>query len=118
MYAFHNHLQLVGRIGHDPELKILSDGSPLLRLRLYQNPGRADTAREPQVHQLIAWNDVARKMHALVRRGDRLLVHGKLINRKRKHQSQTIWQTEVHISYFAPLKSAEPIEEQTQYLIH
>ncbi|WP_116124433.1 single-stranded DNA-binding protein [Lewinella sp. IMCC34183] len=115
MNQFHNHVQLVGRCGNDVATKLLSDGSRIARLRLYQPAPPRSPAADGMVHHLVAWDGLARQMEARVRRGDQLLVHGQLRHRKRHHEGATLIVTEVHVRHFARLRGAnagaEPIAE-------
>lgn len=104
MLAFHNQVQLIGRAGHAVELTTLSDGSYRATLRLYQNDRNAGRVQEEaQAYTLIAWNAVATQLHDRVRRGDRIMVQGKLHNRKFTLNGQTITKTEVHLAFFTLL---------------
>lgn len=109
MHAFHNHVQLVGRCGHEPELKVLTDGTHHLQLRLYQD-SRAE-GYPPNSFRIKAWKGVARAMHRQIGRGDRLLVQGKLVNRSWEQLGQTVSRTEIHVSYFSVLANRGPHNE-------
>ena len=102
---FINHVQLLGRAGSDAATELLSDGSRIARLRLYQSPGQRSAAADPTCFQLVAWNGVAEQLHARVHRGDRLLVQGKLVNRQGRHGDAEFVRTEVHVTHFAVLAS-------------
>ncbi len=122
MLAIHNQVQLIGRAGHDVELLTLSDGTYRASLRLYQNCRGAAAAEDRQAYPLIAWNQVATQLEARVRRGDRVLIQGRLVNRQVRAGEQAVTKTEVHLSAFTVLASrsvtrtvgvvAEPVPEK------
>ncbi len=103
MLPFTNQIQLVGRAGHDPEGLLLSDGTHRSTLRLYQNNRTIGKRQEPQVHHLVAWSGVARRLQASVRRGNRILVQGKLLYRKFECRGMTHVRPEIHVDHFAVL---------------
>ncbi|WP_420460307.1 single-stranded DNA-binding protein [Neolewinella sp.] len=104
--VLHNYIQLIGRVGHDPELVTLSDGTPRASLRLYQDAaGGRDSGQDTQVHSLVGWHGLATQLHRRARRGDTLLVHGKLVNRKLTVNGTVLVKAEIHLSEFRLLSS-------------
>ena len=103
----YNQVQLIGRAGHVPDLVRLADDSYRANLRLYQNVRSALESSATQVHQLVAWNAVARQLEHRVHRGDRLLVQGKLVNRRFTSGGVTHLRTEIHVSHFMLLTAGE-----------
>ena len=97
---FHNQLQLIGRVGSSVDLTLLSDGTRRATLRLYQHDRSDYGGGGTQVFTLIGWNGVAEQLHERVRRGDRLMVQGKLVNRKLSVKEVTIVKSEVHVAFF------------------
>lgn len=101
MQTFHNQLQLIGRAGSSVDFTVLSDGSQRAILRLYQHDHSLVGADDiNQVFTLVGWNGVADQLHERVRRGDRLMVQGKLVNRKLCVRDVTMIKSEVHVSFF------------------
>lgn len=105
MNAYHNQVQLIGRSGHDAELLTLSDGSRRATLRLYQRPSKGHPAGHRNSFTLKAWGDLAEQLARQVRRGDRILVQGRLVNRSLHLDGRVTIVTEVHISFFTILSS-------------
>ncbi|MBB4077889.1 single-strand DNA-binding protein [Lewinella aquimaris] len=105
MLPIHNQIQLIGRAGHDVELLTLTDGTYRATLRLYQNERVPGREHEAQVHSLVAWSAVATQLHARIRRGDRILVQGKLLHRKFEVNGQPTVKSEIHVAHFSLLGS-------------
>lgn len=103
MLAFHNQVQLIGRAGHAVELTTLSNGGFRATLRLYQNSRICGRVEETQFYTVVAWDAVAIQLHDRVRRGDRLMVQGKLQNRKISLRGETAYKTEIHLAFFTLL---------------
>lgn len=77
-----NHVQLIGNLGKDPELKKFNEGKMLLNASLavsssYRNKeGKQIT--DTQWHQLKAWGKTAELMEKLLKKGNQVAVFGKL----------------------------------------
>lgn len=97
-----NQVQITGRAGHEAELYFLSDGTPFARLRLYHDhrDGSDDGNHQTTVVTVIAWGRLAETLHGRIRRGDNLLVHGKLKLHTWREKGQPRSQPEVHLDRF------------------
>lgn len=95
-----NQIQLVGRAGHDVDLHALSDGTPLARLRLYQDGHNRSGDSSSSVFMLNAWGTLATSFHERVRRGDSIMVQGRLHIRTFQQGGVQHFRPEVHLSAF------------------
>ena len=107
MLPIANQVQLIGRAGHVPKLSDSTKDYCRATLRLYQDIGKGEHTGRTQVHQLVAWNEVARQLGCRVRRGDRLLVQGKLLYHRCVMREVTHVRAEIHISHFVLLDSSK-----------
>lgn len=84
MTSMKNKVQLMGRLGQDPELKTVGNGQTMLRLRMATNERFKSTQGEwkedTQWHTMVAWGKLAERMAALVRKGSGLAVEGRLVH--------------------------------------
>ncbi len=59
MYALRNKVQLIGHVGHEPEVKITEKGKKWVRFSLATNEtyrnAQGEKITETQWHQLVAW---------------------------------------------------------------
>jgi single-strand DNA-binding protein len=81
-----NRVELIGYIGQMPEPRVLSNGTPVLRLGLatgesYKNSA-GDWVRTTTWHNITAWGKMAEQIAASIRKGMMVAVTGKLVNRK------------------------------------
>jgi single-strand DNA-binding protein len=81
-----NKVQLVGLLGHEPELKAFGQGRHVLRLniatneRYKGNDGQWHT--DTQWHTVVAWDRLAEKLAVQVEKGSGLVVEGRLVHRR------------------------------------
>ena len=78
-------MQLVGRLGADPEMKIYGDAKKLANLRLavndrYKNV-QGDWIDETQWFNLIAWSKLAIYVEKYLTKGAEVAVEGRLVNK-------------------------------------
>lgn len=93
----HNQVQLTGRAGHPPELFTMTDGTLMARLRLYQSVTNHSGERSSTAFSLVAWGRLAEALHRSVRRGDNLLILGKLRIRTWKQEGVNHLRPEIHL---------------------
>ena len=85
MNAVQNSVQLTGRIGQDPEMKVLPSGKKLAKMSIaisetfYNTKGERVT--ETQWHNLVAWNKQAETAEQNLKKGDEISIEGRLSSR-------------------------------------
>ncbi len=81
-----NRITLVGRLGADPELRTLSNGTMVARLRLATSESYRDRAgqwqEETQWHDVVVWRHLAEKAQKFAHKGSLVYLEGKLTHRK------------------------------------
>jgi len=85
MKNLNNKVQLIGNLGMDPEVKNFDDDKKLAKISLattetYRN-ANDEKIEETQWHNLIAWGKTAEIMEKHLKKGNRIAIEGKLINR-------------------------------------
>ena len=84
MNALVNRVQLIGSLGQDPETKKFDKGQ-LVKFSLatnevyYNNKGEKVT--ETTWHNVVAWGKTSEVVEKYAKKGDRLMLEGKLSNR-------------------------------------
>ena len=80
-----NKVQLLGRLGNEPELKEVGSGQQLLRLSLATNErfrtADGDWKEDTQWHPVVVWGKQAARLATQVKKGSALLVEGRLVHR-------------------------------------
>jgi single-strand DNA-binding protein len=85
MTTMKNKVQLVGRLGKDPELKSVGTGTSMLRLSIATNErfkgADGEWKDDTQWHPVVVWGKQAERLAAQLRKGAGLLVEGRLVHK-------------------------------------
>ncbi len=79
-----NHVQLVGRLGANPEVKVLESGRRLARFQLAVNESytkaNGEKINKVQWHSIIAWGHLAGLAEKMLQKGTQVTIDGRLFN--------------------------------------
>lgn len=83
MNSLVNKVQLIGRLGNDPEIKETANGKKLAKLSLATDEGYRDAKGEKvdntQWHRLVAWDRNADLAEKFLKKGQQIAIEGKLV---------------------------------------
>ena len=92
-----NKVELLGRVGTDPEMKYTPNGTAVTNLRLATDRYRRDGEDATDWHTVIVWGKTAEAVNQYVTRGQRVYVAGRLVqNTWEGEDGQRRSRTEVH----------------------
>ena len=92
-----NRVELLGRVGTDPELKYSQNGTAICQLRLATDRRRQNGETEADWHTVVCWGKQAEAVGEYVKKGNRLFVAGSLAqNSYETDDGQRRHRTEVH----------------------
>lgn len=85
MGTLRNSVQLIGRPGSDPEIKVINnEGRKMAKFRLATNEKyyneKHELVEETQWHTIVSFGSTAEKVEKLVRKGKRIAVEGSIQN--------------------------------------
>ena len=104
MNILRNHVQLIGRVGADTEMKTFDSGKSMVTLSLATNDYYKDKDGNKQErtewHRIVAWGKTAELMDQLLKKGDEVAVEGKLTHRSYEKDGETRYATEVIVNEF------------------
>ncbi len=85
MRSLKNRIQLIGRVGRDPEFRLLESGKNVVNFSMatsdsYKSASGEKTV-ETQWHQIVAWGGLAEIADKYLKKGSEVAVQGKLIHR-------------------------------------
>jgi single-strand DNA-binding protein len=85
MMNIKNHVQLIGRLGANPEVKILDNGTKLARFSVAvtetYTTKKGEKVNDVQWHSIVAWGSLANIAERLLFKGTQVTIDGKLFNR-------------------------------------
>ena len=75
-----NRVELLGRVGTDPELRRTQNGTAVVQLRLATDRRSRDESAETQTdwHTVVCWDKQAEAVAQYVHKGERVYVAGRL----------------------------------------
>lgn len=85
MNALRNKVQLIGRLGQDPEIVNLESGKKLAKFSLATNDNytnaKGEKVENTEWHNIVAWGKTAEIIEKYVNKGQEIAIEGKLTNR-------------------------------------
>lgn len=85
MHTLRNRIQLIGHLGHTPEMRNTEKGRKLVRFSVATNESYTNAQgtkiKETQWHNLVAWGKVAELVKKYLNKGSEVVIEGKLITR-------------------------------------
>ena len=92
-----NRVELLGRVGADPEMRYSQGGTAVTQLRLATDRRRQSGDTEADWHSIVCWGKQAEAVAEYVKKGNRLFVAGSLAqNTFEREDGQRVHRTEVH----------------------
>ena len=73
-----NRVELLGRVGADPEMRYTQGGTAITQLRLATDRHRQNGDTDTDWHSVTCWAKLAEAVNEYVEKGDRLYVSGRL----------------------------------------
>ena len=81
-----NRVELLGRVGADPELRRTQGGTAVVQLRLATDRRNGERESQTDWHTVVCWAKQAEAVAEYVRKGERVYVAGRM--------QQQSWETE------------------------
>lgn len=85
MKSLRNSVQLIGRLGKDPEVRALDNGNKVANFSLattdkYKNK-KGEKVEDTQWHNIVVWGKLAGVVEKYVKKGQEIALEGKLVHR-------------------------------------
>ncbi|HRI33211.1 MAG: single-stranded DNA-binding protein [Saprospiraceae bacterium] len=91
MNSLRNSVQLIGNLGKDPEMTTLEKGKKITRATIATNESykssNGDKVTETQWHNLVAWDAKAEFMEKYLKKGNEVIIKGRISNRSYEDKS-------------------------------
>ena len=112
MSNLRNSVQLIGRLGKNPEVKQLESGRFVANVSIATNDiyknSKGEKVIETQWHNLVAWGKNAENFQKILAKGDEVAIQGKLTHRSYEKDGITRYVTEVVVNEFVKLSRGNP----------
>jgi len=119
MGTLRNSVQLIGRPGGDPEIKVFGvGGRKMARFNLATNERRYndkhELVEETQWHNIVAWGITAEKVEKYVRKGKRIALNGHIQTKlyEDKNDKTKKYFTDIVVDEFMIIDWASSDEDQ------
>jgi single-strand DNA-binding protein len=101
MKSLSNTVNLIGKLGMDPEVKSMSSGSKMARFSLatsdtYKNQ-KGEKVTDTQWHNIVIWGNLVDVAEKYLKKGNQIAVEGRLVNRiwedkdgNKKHNTEIV----------------------------
>jgi single-strand DNA-binding protein len=111
-----NKVQLIGRLGKDPEIRTLTNGGTVANLSLatsekWKDKRDGETKEKTQWHTIVVWNEKTIEfIEKYLSKGDLVYIQGKLETRSWEDQSgNKRYSTEVVLPQFAQIEDLQKL---------
>ena len=92
-----NRVELLGRVGADPDLKYSQSGTAVCQLRLATDRRRQNGQTEADWHSVVCFGKLAEAVSEYVQKGNRIFVAGSLAQSSyERDDGERVYRTEVH----------------------
>ena len=102
MTSLRNSVQLIGRLGNDPEIRTFESGKKMASFSLatnevyYNNDG--DKVEDTQWHNIVAWGKKADLAENYLKKGSEIALEGKLLSRSYEKEGVRKYITEISLN--------------------
>lgn len=102
MKTLRNSVQLIGRLGKDPEVRTFENGRQLASFSMattdsYKNQ-KGEKVEETQWHNIVIWGPLADVASKYLKKGNEIAIEGKLIHRAYEANGEKKYMTEVSVN--------------------
>jgi len=102
MSTLKNNVQLIGRLGNNPEVKNFESGKKLATFSLATNEvyfnNKGEKVEDTQWHNIVVWGKKAEIVEKYLKKGSEIALQGKLINRSYEVEGAKKYITEISLN--------------------
>ena len=102
MSTLRNKVQLIGRLGNDPEVRNFDSGKTMATFSLATNESytnnKGEKVEDTQWHNIVAWGKKVSVIENYLKKGSEIAIEGKLINRQYEKEGETKYVTEISLN--------------------
>lgn len=112
-----NKVQLIGRVGKEPESRTLTNGTAVANLTMATSEKYTQDGEKKEItewHRVVFWRKLAEIVEKYVSKGQLLYIEGKLVTRSWEKDGQKHYTTEIVANSMQMLSRGEKKEEKPQ----
>lgn len=102
MSTLKNNVQLIGRLGNNPEVKNFESGKKLATFSLATNEAyfnnKGEKVEDTQWHNIVVWGKKAEIVEKYLKKGSEIALQGKLISRSYEVDGTKKYITEISLN--------------------
>ena len=102
MTSLKNSVQLIGRLGNDPEVRTFDNGKKMATFSLATNEkytnSKGEKVEDTQWHNIVVWGKKVDVVENYLNKGSEIALEGKLINRNYEKDGVTKYVTEISMN--------------------
>lgn len=102
MTSLKNSVQLIGRLGNDPEVRSFDSGKRMATFSLATNEkytnNKGEKVEDTQWHNIVVWGKKVDVVENYLNKGSEVAIEGKLINRSYEKDGVTKYVTEINLN--------------------
>ncbi|MEQ8584154.1 MAG: single-stranded DNA-binding protein [Marinoscillum sp.] len=102
MTTLKNSVQLIGRLGNDPQVRTFDSGKKMATFSLATNEtylnAKGEKVEDTQWHNIVIWGKKADIAEKYLKKGSEVGVQGKLINRSYESNGEKKYITEISLN--------------------
>ncbi|MFK7954415.1 MAG: single-stranded DNA-binding protein [Ekhidna sp.] len=102
MTSLKNSVQLIGRLGNDPEVRTFDSGKKMATFSLATNEkytnSNGEKVEDTQWHNIVVWGKKVDIVESYLNKGSEIALEGKLINRNYEKDGVTKYVTEISMN--------------------
>jgi single-strand DNA-binding protein len=99
MTSLKNSVQLIGRLGNDPQIRSFESGKQMATFSLATNESyynnKGEKVNDTQWHNIIVWGKKAQVVDDYLKKGSEIALEGKLVNRSYEKEGEKKFVTEI-----------------------
>lgn len=99
MTSLKNSVQLIGRLGNDPQIRNFESGKQMATFSLATNESyynnKGEKVNDTQWHNIVVWGKKAQVVDDYLKKGSEIALEGKLVNRSYEKEGEKKFVTEI-----------------------
>lgn len=102
MTTLKNSVQLIGRLGNEPQVRSFDSGKKMATFSLATNEtyynNKGERVEDTQWHNIVVWGKKADIVEQYLEKGHEIAIEGKLINRSYEKEGEKKYITEINVN--------------------